>query len=248
MSTPVWSGNNVNGLIEQPTSGRVVSGDSQVWEQSWAGKYTVCLANRPFKGSLGTGAAAGWRVRESTVDKDAGGRGILRVVWEPNGITPPPGASLPQDTMSIKAATKRVPILQHPHYATLAESDAFQILWRKWQFREVDEDAEAILDGIRALGSGLGTEFAAKIVKEITELDLPRLEVQEVTHSWGFPTLVLGGEMVAAPSLPAGGSWPAGFSWLRLGDDAEWNGSFWRRTRVYWGMLDGVLDLEVPDP
>ena len=96
MPTPIWKGSTA--LIEQPNSPRWTFGEQIELVRTLKGQYAVCLQSAPGFGAIGTGVAAGLRVRESTVTRERGSIGVLTIAFAPFRNQPSENIPLPEDT------------------------------------------------------------------------------------------------------------------------------------------------------
>ena len=74
MPAVLWKGSVA--LIEQPNSPEHTQGESITVIRTWKGPHSTCVASAPYRGALGTGVSAGYRVAEARVARERGGIGI----------------------------------------------------------------------------------------------------------------------------------------------------------------------------
>ena len=94
-ATPTWVP-SAPGLKEDPDSGELNFGAIQTYTQIYGGKYADCLAGALPKGTVGSGATAGYIIQSCRVTKTKGEIGRLVLVWE--GYT---GSILPADEFGL---------------------------------------------------------------------------------------------------------------------------------------------------
>lgn len=215
----IWQGSIA--LEEQP--------DSPAWEfservtarRTWRGPYFICLDSAPLKGAIGTGVTAGMRVTKSTVTKERGGIGVLRVEYE--GGQPPQGATLPDDEATIDDQQIEIAIEKHPRYAGLSEGLLTDVKTLEETSKENADHTSALS---RVEADSLANELYLKKRAGETHYALWVPVYRLVIHSWFAPTdLTTGGFVDTPPNYPV--IPPPGYEWLRGGDKASFNGSTW---------------------
>lgn len=240
-NTPVYRGTITSALVETPQSGAYEVGDRITFTQEFRGKYSDCISSLPFKGTLGSGATAGLRVLQSTVSKDRGATGVLRIVWEAYASSS--GATLPADEFTLDPFDINPDIFQHPYWAastalTDAEITALQTLRNAQSSTQFDLTSTTLSGTKAALFKGL-------LKKGIQNYQFSAFRYAYIWASWTEPTLNR-----KAFIQSAGGplsSTLSGLSSLRIADSLTNAGGFYKITQTWLVGAGGYWDTTLYD-
>jgi hypothetical protein len=231
--TQQWIGSEA--LVEQPNSPAWDFGDAITATVTYKGPFSVCLANAPRKGALGLGDYAGLVVTSAKVTKEKGGIGVLVIVY---GGLPVGETQVPSDLVSVQQRETNLRLALHPRYANLSISDraaceTFAQSWNKGDDWEWEEFAW-VLDDPQL------TEYSELLARGV-EAFMFRSPVYEwATHYIDEPWQDSG----LYPEDPWGPvTAPLGFEWLRMPDQLEWTGTFWKLTRRWIAALQVAPEL-----
>ena len=240
MPAVIWKGSSA--LIEMPTSPEHVLGENITMIRSWKGPHSVCVGVAPYRGALGSGLSAGYRVAEARVAREKGGIGMLSVRYEINGQ--PPGASLPPTVQGLSFEVAERALRYHPLFVTLTRE--------MWGYVttvvETADDNPSHADALLRIGALPGAPEALcykaieKMQRGNTHYQISQTIFTRTTYFWTAPTGISAGNVRQVPSAP-GLTLPTGVDWLRQGDSVNFNGSVWERVERYIGAPG--LDPEI---
>ncbi len=234
--TPVWIGNS-SSLVELPNSGEKVLGEKVRLIKRYASTYAICDANALYKGTVGSGATAGYIVAQSTITPDRGNQALLTIEWEANGSGS--GADLPVDEYGLLPFEVNPRLESHPLFASLnvekrekvrAWVDASDPLTRQ-KNKDLVTDPDAILLGEKLL-QGTETYYLAGWT------------YQWAFYSWSIPSISDGG-FIETPGGPLSGYLGSGVDWLRQADSYEFTGTHHKLTRTWLGGPTGHWDPDL---
>lgn len=236
----IWRGENR--LWEQPDSPKWTFGETVTLELKYAGPYALCLASAPGRGAIGTGQAAGLRVKQSVVTRQRGGIGVLTIEMGPLGAPPPVDIPLPPDIEEVGGDNAEFALNFHPKYRDIPTSilDAVHTI-----LNTTFQDPSHI-DAIDQVNQNfLWQEFLKKRQLGISHYTEWMPFYSRKIHSWDEPTNMSGGNIIETP-VTVGVTLPPGFQWLRLPDHLSHDGTYYVRTISYRGSKDIDPDLYQP--
>ena len=237
-----WNGNHVAGLVRQPDSGAVNRADKTSWTELWRGPYDLCVAGAPAKGVVGGGEYAGWVVASSSVTKSRGQVGLLTIVWESSGGATGQ-APLPLDTYRVTPMTIKADIRNHPRYAALRDDPLFP-LFASYTRALSATQRQQMARTLNTLGA-LAIELLDKLDFGVHEYDACGCRYEWVSYSWTLPWMTLGGYLEYSVGGLMYGRTPPGFTFRRLGDSLDFNGTYYTLTRTWEGAPTGVFPAEL---
>lgn len=219
MPSPLWIGDNV--LIEQPGSPEWTFEERVTLRRVWRGPHALSLSSAPLKGSLGTGMAAGMVVSKSRVQRERGAVGVLTVEYANSG-TPTQGATLPPSEASVDTQQLDTALRFHPRYSSLSDDLKEKI---KTLVETADTSTQSTaLAAVNA--NSLAKELYTKLRDGRTHYALWNPVYKLRVYSWIPPVgATVGGFRQAPPGVPI--TAPAGYEWIRQGDQVAFNGSQW---------------------
>ncbi len=246
MGTVIWRGATT--LIEQANSPQFTFGDKIQQVRIFKGPFALCLSSAPYKGALGGGSAAGYRVAESTVIPEKGRIGTLTIKYEVNGD--PGGATLPIDEFDMTPQKTEKALEDHPRYGALTRGTLQDIR----TCRETAQDSTAYLAAagrIAALPGAthtLALELWDKLQRGFTQIPIYPPSVKITAYSWVPPASLSGGGYREVPPAFIGVSLPSTIlglpvNWLREADAVGYNGTHYHVTKSWIGGPD--LDTDV---
>jgi len=238
MPAIIWRGTLA--LVEQPTSPEYVFGESVQMTRSYSGPHATCLASAPFRGTNGTGVAAGFRVTESKVTRDRGGVGLLTIKYETVG-QPSQGGQLPVDEFEINGEPTEVALAKHPFFTALTND-------LRTKVKTLLETATGNPDHVTALtavnADALAAKLHDKLKREFTHFPLYPPTYTQVLHYWSPPVISAGGFRQTPPTgLVTPPPTTANDGWIREGDRLGFNGTHWQLTRRWRYVPD--LDADI---
>ena len=211
-------------------------------EVVFKGPYSLCLSSAPGFNAIGTGAAAGLRVKESTVTRERGGIGVLTIAYAPYGTALAEFLPLPPDTESLERNQLEYALQYHSKFASVTSqqlTDINTVLNTHWE-DPVHGDALDRVNTNFAAGQLLlkkqkGTHFF---------VEYPPIYTRN-SYSWDEPTGLHGGGTTGSPPT-FGLTLPAGFLWLRHADSLSHNGTHFELSRKWQGSKEIDPDLYPP--
>lgn len=256
-STPTYK--NLDTLVEQPNSGTLEYSDRVVFTKIYRALFSVCQAAMLPKGSIGTGAMAGFIVATCALSKERGEMGLLTIRWEAGGGSDEGGQSLPADEVSVHPVELQPVIERLPKYASLSN-----------QIIGSGDDAEPVMkvidDVIRAATTSARKAALLKLLEELSLDDyalaldlldkkehgtavyyLAGLEYSWTSYHWATPNIELGGT-IESPGGPLAGYFDPGLGWLRKADAFDGSSGVFRLTRTWVGAPAGHFDDGIYSP
>lgn len=230
-----------------PTFG---TGDRFTATRVFEGPYAACWSALPTKGDAATIAVPGtsdsvnvW-VESATLAGEDGNRGILTVTYA--GVLD--DATLPPDEWALRRDQLETSLEKHAAYSalfagalgenrlraieallkgeatyfdteTMAEEEAGWITDNTAP--DYDADVHEIYR-LRAAGKHVFALFPPSLTRVVYYADYPASASDD-------------GGYIDTPSVPTGLLLPTGIQWLRVGDELDWNGSYWRLTSAWKG-------------
>ena len=240
MPAVLWKGSIA--LIEQPNSPEHTQGESITVIRTWKGPHSTCVASAPYRGALGTGLSAGYRVAESRVARERGGIGMLSVKYEAHGQ--PPGATLPPTVEGLTYEPTERALRYHPIFAALTKEDWGYVT----TIIETADDNPSHADALLRIAAlpGAREQLAYKAIGKLqrgqSHYQISQTVYSRTTHYWTAPTGISAGNVRQVPTAP-GVNLPQGVDWLRLGDEVNFNGTTWERRERFLGAPE--LDPEI---
>jgi hypothetical protein len=234
-------------LVLQPESAELDYADKATYTQVYRGPYSLCVSSASPKGTLGTGALAGYTVIRSTVSREPRGIGKLTTIWELT--TPPGGTQLPPDEVAFEPWELNPRIEKHPRYAGLADVGAnhtnfFQAI--RDALNHPDEAVRSTAEfGIKdaVVGNALAAELLEKLQKGQDTFYRCGIKYTHSFHSLTAPACTIGG-YIETPTGPLASSLSS-FQCLRQADSLVWTGSFWKCTRTWLAAPDADWDSDL---
>jgi hypothetical protein len=235
MAAVTWKGTTTQ-LVEASNSPAYDAGDRASKTRVYHGLFSYCetVFGNFAKGTIGSGAEAGYVVEKSSLRKLRGGIGQITVEWV--AATSGSGQPLPPDEVAVSATSQSPRLERHPNYASLTAEE----------LQEVDNclrmpDATARKNKIATLTT-LPKELVNKILKGNESYYLATLRYSWVTHSYSLPTTTRGG-YIDTISGPLAGYFVAGIVWLREADNLDNSNGVWRRTITWAGSDSWDADI-----
>ncbi len=229
-------------LVEQPDSPLHEFGENIVLTRTWRGPHPACVAAAPYRSALGSGIASGYKVAESRVARERGGIGILSVKYEINGQ--PSGAMLPPDDFDLSFQQLDRPLRSHSRYVTLTK-EAQGYVHTAVETADTDPAHADALVRIAALPGAqeqLCYELIDRLNRGISSYLLWYPKVRRTIFSWTAPSSTSKGGFTQTPVIP-GLTVPTGVTWLREGDQLNFNGTHWQLTQSWFGAPDLIPGL-----
>ena len=238
MGTPIWRGSIA--LVEQPNSPQYTYGEKVTQVRIFRGPWTTCLSSAPFRGALGAAVLGGvgvigYRVAETTVNKERGGIGTLTIKYEVNGD--PGGATLPADEISCDLEKFERSLREHPRYASLTESLKTDI---DTLLSTAEDNSSHANAKIRVVASALANELYLKNKRQFTHFLLYPPSLKIIRYYWSLPPDLVGGAFRQSPPtehVPVT-MMDVPIQWIREGDRWSYNGTHYQVTRSWMGAIE----------
>jgi hypothetical protein len=240
-ASPIWTPGAT--LKEQPDSPRWQLGERIVQTRIYRGPYATAAAWALPRGTLGTGEQLGFRVARSSVERERGSVGLLRIEWEANGGES--GQPLPPDEFFFEPFEINPPVATHPNFASLTARQKENC---RIAATDSDEDRRAdALTFVMAIPNPEGL-LALDLFDLLEEgrdtYYLCGLRYIWTLSGWSFPPATTGG-FIQTPGGPLAGYLPLGFSWLRQSDSVRVSGGIVQLTRQWLGAPSGHWDTRL---
>lgn len=234
-ATPKWVP-NAPGLVEDAASGEYSFADTQTFTQIYNGRYADCVAGAVPKGTVGSGATAGYIVQSCKVTKAGGERGRLMIVWEGYGGG---GGVLPEDEFGLDPQDLNPATEKHTTFNSVTPE---QFAWVTTAIFNAEEtSATAARDRIIAAG-GQVKKLYDVMKRGNTNFYKPCFTYYWIQHFTSQPSFNTGG-YTETPGGPLGSTISGlGLSCLREADKIEYSGGIWRRTRTWRCVADSYWD------
>jgi hypothetical protein len=246
MPTIVWKGNpalftaGVNTvLVEQPDSPLYTFDDLPTCVRRYRGLHSLCLSSGLYKGTLGTGAMAGWIVKKSTIKREAKQIGELTIDWQMLATAGESGSlQLPADEFDLQPFEVNPKTEQHPFFSALDDEKRVAV-------RTV-VDSEATKDRATKLAAldSLSLNLAQKLMKGRDSYYLAGWTYTWTTYSWDLPTAMAGG-VIEAPAGPLAGYFVGTIDWLRQADSLQPTPTHFKLTKTWLGGPNGHWDTDL---
>jgi hypothetical protein len=252
MPTIVWKGNpalftaGVNTvLLEQPDSPQYVFNKQVKCTRKFRGLHSLCLSSAPGRGTVGTGAMAGWLVSQSTVNRLP--KQIGELVIEYGGDMGGGGGGggggpivLPEDDFDLDPFEVNPKTERHPFFSTLTPAERAAVR------DSIDNPvATARATAYAALGT-LAKKLADKLQAGQETYYLAGDTYTWTTHSWTLPGSLSMGGVLESPGGPLAGHLnTTDFGWLRKADRLNFNGQYYILTSVWMAGPNGHWDTDL---
>lgn len=231
-------------LIEQSNSPVIRFGESVEMTRVFRAKYEIALASAPGKGALGVGSAAGLRVRESNVQREKGGIGVLTIEYESVPGVPFENVPVPPTTETLNRHALDFSVKSHPLFASLSDSDHANIntLIHTTPDDISHEQAFEYLATLPQPKKAVAENLYNKLSRGVLVYVQYPPEFTRTSYHWDEPQNPSGGGYIDTP-VPLLISIPSGFEWLRAADNVEHNGTFYVLTEKWLGGKNIESDL-----
>jgi len=226
-------------LVEAPHSPSTVLGERTVRTRIYRGKYSLCAASALPRGTLGTGAEAGFIVDECTYSRERGDQGVLTIRWLAGAGAGGAEGTLPDDEYSLEPFSVNPPVEKFPAFDVLTEEEISWCLIAAMGSTP-DERDEAV-EWVFKNGTAGAQELLRLKRHGVQSYYLAGLKYKWTSYSWTAPECTRGG-FIEVPGGPLADKLPAQMSWLRESDSLAWTGSAFRRERSWVGGPNGHWD------
>lgn len=243
--TPIFKG--AEALQEQPGSPEWRFGESIELVRTLRGKYLTALASAPGRGALGTGAAAGLRVLESTVVHERGGLATLTIRFGTIPGVPYNNLPVPRTEESVERGLLNFAVDSHPMFAALDKRTRQNIktYTETAPTSGANEEAFEELAALPPATKAVMENLLSKLQRNITVYSQWPPVFRRISYSWEDPSPLSGGGFIQEP-IPQIITIPSGFQWLREADDLHHDGTFYRLAQKWTGGKNIEADLYTP--
>ena len=221
---PFFKG-NTSTLIEQPESGKYVLADRVTQTKIYRGTYALCVASAVGKGTLGTGALAGWKVDSCNIDREPRGVGKLTINWVAGAEAS--SQPLPPDEIGLDPIEINPPLEKNPFYSSLTDAQIAAVV------KAVE--SSHLSEPISTPGAlnALQLNLLAKRRKGISNFYLAGIKYSWTRHFWTISgTIELGG-FIDTPAGPLTGILPGALAALRQADSLVFTGEYFKYTQAW---------------
>lgn len=234
VNIPKWVPEMPTTLAEGP--------DSPVWEwaervsctQIFRGPYAVALAGKVYEGTAGEGDLLGLVCTRSRVEKEKGGRGKLTILWQSPESTAPTGGTVPVDSVRLAPMELNPRVERHSRYASLTD------LQREDARAAFEGGSQAVRDDAYGRLPALGQELVGKMRRGTENFYAAGMRYSWTAYYTVLPALTVGG-FIEAPGGPLALA-IGGLSCLRIADELESEGPYYRVTRNWLAAPSGYWD------
>ena len=226
MGTPTWRG-PTDQLIEMPDSPEYDLGSSgTICTRVYMGLYSLALAGKLPKETIGTGDMTGWLVQSSKVQRQRGGIGKLTVVYGGGGTNgAASGEQLPPDRFGCTPFEVNARLETHSRYSSLSDDDFKNVRTDETCFQKDSSLSVAL--------SGMALDLFLKKIKGQTGFYQFGFKYQWTVSNYNVIGTLNAGGYLESPYGPVGSFIPGSFSCLRQADDLKWTGRLYEYTRSW---------------
>lgn len=240
-ATAEWIG-DYSVLYEQPESGQLTLDTKATLTKIYEGRKALAYANCLARGTLGSGATAGFVVAKSQVDPTTGGRAKLTIVWEAGAES---GQPLPPDDFDVDPFEINPKVDRHPLFQPLTQHQRDIV-----RARVAAMSAEARDTAATVIDNEPQSLLMQKLIEKLTR-GQENYYLAGIKYTWTlyfyFRQVPNRGGYLEQPSGPMAGYLPSDLGWLRLADKVQpvgTNGAY-KVTRSWLGGPDGHWDNDL---
>jgi hypothetical protein len=242
---------NLDTLVEQPESGALNVTDRYVLTKIYRARLSVCRANVPANGTIGTGETLGYSVDSANLTPEGHGIGKLTIQWVAGFGTDESGLTLPADKFDVQPVEQSPRIERHPMFKDLEDlsvegESVLDIIYAiTIATNKATRDAQITkLNSLTTPQKTLALKLVAKIRRGFESYYWAGLRYTWILYSWTVPDIEIGG-YVQSPGGPLTGYFHPDFRFLREADSLSDSDGVYQLTRSWFGVKAGVLDEEI---
>ena len=237
MPSPIWRG-PTDQLLEMPDSPSYDLGMGDVaCTRTYMGTHTLAIASILPRGTIGTGAMAGWMVKHCKVDRQRGAIGKLTILYGASGAAS--GQQLPPDELGLTPFEVNPAIQKNPRYASLDNAAVRRIM------DAVTADQKDGTQPKSGALSSLEQEMANFIARGTTNFYLAGFKYSWTRTFYTLTGVANVGGFIQVPLGPLAGFIPGTFSCLRQADDIKWTGAVYKYTMSWLCGPAGHFDTDL---
>jgi len=235
MPSPIWRG-PTDQLLEMPDSPSYDLGMGDVaCTRTYMGTHTLAIASILPRGTIGTGAMAGWMVKHCKVDRQRGAIGKLTILYGASGAAS--GQQLPPDELGLTPFEVNPALEKHPRYASLTDAQIRKIFLAVSNYQKDGSYPVPI--------TGLENELGAKLNRGFKNYYLSGFKYSWTRTFYTLTGVANVGGFIQVPLGPLAGFIPGTFSCLRQADDIKWTGAVYKYTMSWLCGPAGHFDTDI---